>query len=379
LFNTNRTKIFMKQFQQAIVVGMAAVCTLAGAGRQNPQPAGAVEIAVSSGTVPAGGTIQVRFGLTQPMPIGSTGTGFALDGFATNGIALWSPNGVAFGVGVMNNGVLTFTAVDPSLLLGTVTDYPFLTLTLTAPAIAKTGATFPFTWSADAWLNSQTGPLNVLAKTGNVTIGGTASIQGVFPGGGTWPAGTVIRIIGSGFQKTSKLQTKVQFSSMSITPTEIDLTLKSETMMDSQAFTVQNPDGSSATFFAYLRGLPQRVPSKALLQNAEFAFPRAAHALATVQASGAASDSQWNALALQNPNPGPAAVTIEVEPHGQGRSALIVIPAGGRVVDTISGLLSGAVVGPTETVTVTSTAMIQMFGISGDDVTGTLKPFLPVF
>jgi hypothetical protein len=369
----------MHQIQRSLVVGIAAVCSVAGAGKQNPQPTGVTEIAISSGTVPAGGTVQLSFRFTQPMPIGSTGTGFALDGFAINGIGLWSANGVACGVGLVKNGVLQFTAVDPTGVLGSVIDYPFLTVALTAPIGLAAGTSFPFTLNPDAWLTGPAGSPAILPKPGKVTIGGTATISGVYPGGGTYAAGTVIRITGANFQKTTRFISKVQFSSISITPGEIDITLKNQTTMDAQAFTVQNPDGSTATYNAYLKGAPQRVPSKDLLRNAEFAFPLATHAIATVVPDSSLADTQWKALALQNPNPGPAAVTIEVEPRGQGRSALIVIPAGGRVVDTLSGLLNGAVVGAGEGVIVTSTAMIQIFGITGDDVAGTLKPFVPVF
>jgi hypothetical protein len=149
--------------------------------------------------------------------------------------------------------------------------------------------------------------------------------------------------------------------------------------MDSQDFTVSNPDGSSATYFSYLRGVPVRLSSNPLLLTGEYAFPLATHAIATIPATGARPATQWMAVALQNPNPGPAAVTIELQPSGEGRSTTIVLPSGGRIVDTVSGLLSGIAVGPNDSVRITSTAMIQIFGINGNDVTQTLTPFLPVF
>ena len=375
----------MRYNEQAIVrsvaLGVAAVTALAGAGKQvqNPTAANAAEVAISSATVPAGGTAQLSFTMTQPRPILSTGTGFDLAGFDVNGIALWSTNGLACGVGSVHNGVLTFSAADPSSVLGTGVDYPFLTIALTAPLGVKTGTAFTFGWSPEAWLTSLAGPYALTVKPGRVTIGGSVSIRGVYPGGGTYPAGTVIRIPGTGFQPGLRLQTAVVYSSISITPNEIVLTLKSQTTMDSQRFQVINKDGSSASYFAYLRGSMVRPPSKTLLQTGEFAFPLQTQAVVNVPAGGGLAGSQWVALALQNPNPGPAAVTIELQPYGQGRSALVVLPAGGRLVDTVQGLLNGIVPQPGDIVRVTSTSMIQMFGINGDETAQTLKPFAVSF
>jgi hypothetical protein len=361
------------------MIFVAAVCLLAASGTKNPTAPNTAEVAVSSATVPSGETVQVRFSVTQPMPIGSTGTGFSLDGFLVNGLAVWSTNGLACGVGFLQNGVLRLSAVDASGLLGTGADYPFMTLTLTAPTGLKPGTTFAWNWSSEAWLDSPSGPMSLVVKPGKVTIGGSLSIRGVFPGGGTYPAGTLIRIPGTGFQIGSRLRTHVPYSSISISPNEIDLTLKQQTTMDSQDFTVSNPDGSSATYFSYLRGVPVRLSSNPLLLTGEYAFPLATHAIATIPATGARPATQWMAVALQNPNPGPAAVTIELQPSGEGRSTTIVLPSGGRIVDTVSGLLSGIAVGPNDSVRITSTAMIQIFGINGNDVTQTLTPFLPVF
>ena len=369
----------MGKIRGFIIVGLTAIKALCAAGGHNVTPPNAAEIAVSSAAVPAGGTAQVRFTLTQPRPIMSTGTGVVLDGFGVNGIALWSPNGVACGVGSVQNGVLQFSAIDPTGLLGSDPDYPFLTLTLTAPASAKAGSSFPFDWSPGAWLSAATGPYDLSVKPGKIAISGSLSIQGVYPGGGTYPAGTLIRIPGSGFQSGIRLQTPVKYSSISITSNEIDLTLKEQTTMDSQSFQVTNSDGSSATYFAYLRGTMLRPPSNALLQSGEYAFPLQTHAIATIAPTGPLPVTQWTAVALQNPNAGPAVVTIEVVSGAPGKSATIVLPAGARLVDTLSGLLNGMPVLPDDSVRITSTATIQMFGINGDESAQTLKPFLPTY
>jgi TerC family integral membrane protein len=64
-----------------------------------------------------------------------------------------------------------------------------------------------------------------------VTIGGSVSISGIVPGGGTWPIGTLVRIQGSGFGPGSKLLTNVKYSFISIQPNEIQMVLKDGHMM----------------------------------------------------------------------------------------------------------------------------------------------------
>jgi hypothetical protein len=319
----------------------------------------------------------VRFTLTEPRPIGSTGSGIALEGFAADGVALWSANGEACGVGLLQNGVLHFSAIDPSGVLGNSGEYPFLTIALTVPNGLTNGTSFPFTWTPGSWISSPSGPLLLSVKTGTVTIGGSLSISGIYPGGGTYPAGSLIRILGTGFQNNIHIQTHVKYSSISITPNEIDLYLKEQTTLDSQSVQLVNPDGSSATYFAYLKGVLVRQPSADLLKSAEFAFPLQTHALATVGPASALANGQWVALALQNPNPGPAVVTIALP--SQNKSSSILLPSAGRIADTLSDLLNGATIQPGDTVQVTSTAMIQIMGINGDDQAQTLAPFIPSF
>src|SRR4051794_32268528 len=115
--------------KRILLAGMATAALLSASGKQNPTPANTAEVAVSSQTVPAGGTAQVRFTLTEPQPITSTGAGYAMDAMSVDGVALWSPLGDAGGVGVIKNGKLYVSAISPSGNLGMGLDYPFLTIT----------------------------------------------------------------------------------------------------------------------------------------------------------------------------------------------------------------------------------------------------------
>jgi hypothetical protein len=355
-----------------------ALLASGGGTKQNPTPANTAEVHTPNALVPAGGTLQAKFLLTEPRPVTSTGTSYFIgDGFV-NGLSLWSINGVAGGVGVVRNGWLYFEGIDPSLMLGTNVDYPFLTITTQVNAGAVPGTTSSIGWASGAYMTGATGPFDLLARPGTLTIGGSISIHGVYPGGGTWPAGTVIRMTGSGFKSNTHLQTAVKFSSFTITPQEIDLVLKEQTTMDSQSFQVVNPDGSADTYFSYMRGTLIHQPSRLFLQAVEPAFPLKTGAIATLGPVPAPANSgQYLALALQNNSPGPLVVTLQLTT--QGTTATVLLPSTGRVVDAIADLFGGVNPLPGETVAITSTSPVQILGIMVDESAGTVAPVLPVF
>ncbi len=174
-------------------MGIAGVSVANASGSNSPNPTSGVtcstcaEVRTLSERVPAGGTVQVKYLLTQPRPITSGGYGFSMYGFGVDGIALTSPMGDTFGTGVVSNGKLSLFVISPSSDFGTNLDYPFITLTMDIPSSTPTGSTFPLTLDAGS-VQTLTGPLTFSdPKPGVLTIGGSISIRGVFPGGGTYP------------------------------------------------------------------------------------------------------------------------------------------------------------------------------------------------
>jgi len=370
----------MQSIDRLITAGLLASAALLAAGKQNPTPANTAEVRVSSEMIPPGGTVQVKFSLTEPQPITSTGSSFAMGVMSVDGVAVWSPAGDAGGVGVLNNGQLHISAISPSGNLGNGLDYPFLTITSDIPASVKYGSSFPLTLGADSSISTAAGPMTLLVKPGRLDVKGSVSIHGVYPGGGNWPAGTVVKVLGSGFQAGTKVTTKFAVSSIYIVSSgEIDLTLKDQTYLDSQAVTVQHPDRSSDRYFCYLRGVPVRVPSRTLLQHAEPAFPLQSHAIASLVVPDLSS-SQFAALALQNANPGPLVVTFQLVSRTAGtQSTTVTLPSGTRIVDDLSSLLDGYPVAPGDTLQLTATAPLQILGLLGDESAFTVAPFFPVF
>jgi hypothetical protein len=340
-------------------------------------PPGTAEIRTFSETVPAGGTVQVKSMLTQPHPISSGGGSFALDGLSVDGVAVSSPSGTTVGAAVVQNGNLYLSVFSPSSDFGTNLDYPFITITMDVPGSAKAGSTKPLSFSALSF-QSPSGPVTLVdPKPGTLTIGGTLSVHDVVPGGGTWPAGTVISVRGTGFQPGTKLLTKMKTSSPAyVSPTEMRFTLQDAATLDQQPISVTNPDRSTVTYFSYLRGVLVQTPSRPLLQVTEPIFPTATQGIVTIGPLLSTAPGQFTGLAVQNPNPGPVVITFQVQ--STGVSTTVLLPSGGRVMDDILAL-TGGTVSPGDVVTVSATAGVQMVGLYGDETAGTVTPFVPSF
>jgi hypothetical protein len=348
-----------------------------GGGGTGVTPAGSGEVRTLSEKVPAGGTVQVKYLLTQPRPITGGAARFSLNGFSVDGVSLSNPLGDTAGAAVAINGELTISIISPSSTFGTNLDYPFLTTTMDIPASTPTGSTFPLGVSGATFL-TPTGPLTLTdPKPGVLTIGGSVSVRGVYPGGGTQPAGTVISVRGQGFQPGTKLITKMKISSpVYISSTEMRFSLQQTVAMDAQPIQVSNPDGSQVIFYSYLKGAPVYTPTRGLLQKTEPIFQTLTHGVATVGPLPASADGDFVALAVQNPTLGPVVVTFQLQ--STGATSTVLLPSGGRVMDELSALVGG-VVPAGDVVTVTATSGVQILGIYGSDARGEVIPFLPAF
>ena len=350
-----------------------------GGGGGGTAPPGTAEVRTLSERVPAGGTVQVKHLFTQPVPITSGGTSFLLDGFTVDGVSLFSPLGDTAGAAVIQNQMLCIYAVSPGSDFGTNLDYPFLTVTMDIPASTPAGSTISLGLIGNSVFQTPTGSLTLTdPKPGTLTIAGSLSVNGVFPGGGTWPAGTVISVRGKGFQPGTRLSAKMKIANVVyVSPSEMRFTLQDSAALDTQPIQVVNPDGSQVTFYSYLRGVPVQPPSRALLQQTEPIFPTLTHALATVGPLPSMGVGDYVALAVQNPNTGPVVVTFQLQSTGKATSVLL--PSGGRILDDVSALLGGATIGSGDVITVTATAGVEMFGLYANDSGRKVTPFVPTF
>ena len=348
-----------------------------GTGGGVPTP-GVAEVRVLNEKIPAGGTVQAKYSLTTPRPISGGGPKLLTYDFAINGVAITSPLGDATGVALSNNGVLAVEIISPSSDYGTNLDYPFMTVAMTIPSSAKAGSLYPLTFP-DTVYQTPTGPVTLSnTKPGTLTIGGSVSIHGAVPGGGTWPAGTLIRVQGTGFVPGTKVTTKMKTTNaVYVSPTEMRFVLSDIATLDSQPITAQNPDGSVATYYSYLRGVPVSAPSRAMLLNADPIFQTQTHGVATVGPLPALGVGQFMALAVQNPSPGPAVVSLYHQ--RTGTLASVSLPSGGRIMDELSALFNGLNLQPGDIISINATSAVQILGMTGDETAMTLKPWLPQF
>ena len=347
-----------------------------GGGGGTVPPPGTAEIRVFNEIAPVGGTIQVKAMFTQPHPISSGGGKLALDNMLVDGVAVSSPSGLSAGAALLNNGFLNISVISPASDLGTALDYPFLTVTLDVPKSAPAGTSIPLNLSG-LTLQAPDGPITITStKIGTLTLTSSISISGLYPGGGTWPAGTLIRVRGLGFQRNTKLTTKVKTSTpVLVSPTEMDFTLQETTTLDQQPIQAINPDGSHVTYYSYMRGVLIQTPSREILRRTEPIFPSASQITATINVQASSSSSaQFTAVALQNSNPGP--VSIQFQLQSTGATATFVIPPGGRLMDDLATIL-GTEVSPGDIVTISSTAGVQIVGIAADPDAQVITPFVP--
>jgi hypothetical protein len=345
-------------------------------GKTDPAGVTTAEVRTLSERVPAGGTVQVKYLLTQPRPITSGGYGFAMDSFSVDGVSITSPLGDAAGVAVAQNGFLNLTVISPASDFGMNLDYPFITVTMDIPKSTPVGTTFPLDLTS-ASVQTPTGPLTFAdAKPGTLTIGGSVAVRGVFPGGGLQAAGTVISVQGTGFQPGTKVATKMKTSTATfVSSTELRFVLQEAVNMDTQPIQVTNPDGSQVTFYSYLRGALVNPPSRDILKATEPVFQAQTHGVGTVPAASCGSE-QHVALAIQNPNS--FAVSVALTDQNTGSFSLVLLPSGGRVMDDVSALI-GSSVDRQDAVSILSTAPVQMLGLCTDEAAGKVTPFLPSF
>jgi hypothetical protein len=106
---------------------------------------------------------------------------------------------------------------------------------------------------------------SVSVATGDLTVGGTLSIQNATPGGGLLPSGQVLRLDGSGFDATTTVT--IDGSAIStprvLSSQQMELTLLGSTELTGRHMVVKNAAGESVVFFPALPSTPiGTVPSQ---------------------------------------------------------------------------------------------------------------------
>src|SRR6202171_4970416 len=104
---------------------------------------------------------------------------------------------------------------------------------------------------------------------------GAVSITDVLPGGGFLPAGSLVAVVGIGFQPGAQvLVDSVSLASTSwVDSSRIEVVTAVETQLDGRMVSVTNPDLTGATYFSYLRATDLGKSARPLLAATEAIFP----------------------------------------------------------------------------------------------------------
>ncbi len=371
-------------FRQSGLFFLFTALVLAG-GKQGgggvPVPNAPPEMRVLSEVQPAGGTVQLKLALTEPRPI-STGTTYA--SFSARavdrifGIALFSAAGDVFGTAVVQGSQIQVSYISPGGTFGTGLDYPVMTVAAHVRDDAAKGDIVAVgdNLALTGWFGAQ--PYNFLVKPGTLTIGGSVSIHDVLPGGGSWPAGTVVRVMGNGFLPNTSVKATVKMAGLRVvSPNEIDFVLAQPSVLDGARIDMKNPDGSTDSYYSYMRGVNQGTSANVLLNSVLPIFSTLTYSQAiAAQASPGIQNCITTALAIQNPGAGVANVQLEAfSPFGISLAkAQVSLPTGGKMVREL-GEYFGLTLAVNSVVKAASDQPIQFLGINADQVAGTAAAF----
>jgi hypothetical protein len=327
---------------------------------------------------PPGGSIQlkVRIPILNPTPIIVDGLG--PDFGAVQGITLLGAPDTA-GTAVINGNSLVIGTVSPPTP-ALSSDPVMIAVTIAVPAQAPVGTTTSLT--LDTGAPSGLDPLGssciptLVDQVGSLAKG-AVSMTGVLPGGGFLPAGSLVAVEGIGFQPGAQvLIDGVAIASTSwVDSSRIEVVTAAEAQLDGRMVTVSNPDGTGATFFSYLRATDLGKSARPLLAATEaiFSVQTQSSALFATPQSGT-----FFGLALQNPEPADSIVSVELWDAGSAvASTSLALPSGTKVSRETSELFPGVILSTGSFLQVTATVPVQMLGLSGNEVVGSVTPVLP--
>lgn len=372
-----------------------------------------VSLRVADAVVPPGGIYQYQLLLTEPKPIGNGSTrpgvpagprgpvrGLALQ--VPRGVAINDASGQASGVAVVApDGTITVKLTSPNITLGTDVSYPLFTMTMPVNTTATPGQVFPVTLDGanSLFLDSSGKQYTQEITNGTLTIGGAGdqSITDVIPGGGLLPDRTLIRVLGLGFTPNTRIAiegtTILPADTTFVSDKEIDVKLcngvaepapaicpntGANFQLDGERVRATNKDNNKVVeYFSYMRTADAPGSSaNNLVAEVHPMFSRQTFNTATLPYVTDAT--HFTGLALQNPGATDSTVLIEMLNANNValESTTIVLPASTKIVRDIKDWFT-VPFGPQEVTvraTVTTGPPLQMLGLLGDSVAGTVTP-----
>lgn len=360
-----------------------------------PAPAAGVKLSVAGATVPPGGIFQYQLLLTEPKPIGNSSTRPIMpkgpDG-PVRGVAVNDSTGQAVGIAVINGTDISISVDSPNASLGTDVDYPLLVLTAPVLSTAAIGSTFPVALDATSLFFDGSNQYTILENNpGTLTIGGTMSITDVVPGGGVINPGDTLKILGIGFDATTKIQMNNvnTLTQTFVSPSEIDVTMGSFCVPESVNCTpapTLRLDGDrvrainateTVTYYSYDRTADPGGSKNTLVQLVHPMFSQQFFLVGSFPFT--AGGTQFTGIALQNPNLTSDA-TVQIELLDSAGNSLVtpvveLVPKRTELVRDLAELFPSIPAGTTTIrATVTTGPPVKMLGMVGDTSTNAVVP-----
>ncbi len=288
-----------------------------------------------------GGWVQLQVFATAPACVASGSIHMNLDPAIFGdvaGVGIFSAAGDAIGEVTVNSGAVDAIFQSPWAGIGQLPDLPILTVRAPVLANAPLGAasvsivpsvhTFdPFAPSAATWTDTNGNPYSVTAASGSITIQASGVfVQDVQPGGGVLAPGTIVRVVGGGFDTS----TTVAIDGVAISPAnfvstqEIDVSINAAIELTGHHVRVSS-GGIEVGHYTSLPSLDQPVAAGAIAKHWIAPFAESQFLLlpgSTVAASAPGAILNPNSFPVQvqfasvdefegGLHPGPSAVMIE--------------------------------------------------------------------
>jgi uncharacterized protein (TIGR03437 family) len=251
-------------------------------------------------------------------------------------VAVFSAQGDAMGIATISGQSLDVSISSAAGGIGQLPRLPVLTVTIPVLATAPAGTVSAITLDASQtrWTDAQNNAYSVTVAPGSVTVGGSLSVHNLAPGGGLLPAGTLVRINGTGFSAaTTTTIDEVAISNTQFAgPGEIDLTLGGAADLTGKRVVLRNPDGSQLEYFPAIPSVPDLAPAYAPSIQPLLSMQTWTSAAVTFTMRG-------GAIALQNSNPTAVDVILQMRNPvaTQIGQTTVTIPPGALNVYATSG------------------------------------------
>lgn len=216
-------------------------------------------VQVSAETAPPGGWAQIKISLAAPALVGTGRIVMDFDPSMFTAIAsagVFGASGDAYGVATISSLHLDAQFFSPTGGIGRLRGVSVLVISANLASGAQPGKTVAITPDASQspWKDPGGNVYSVSVVPGSVTVGGSLSIQGAYPGGGLLPAGSVVALVGTGLSPatTVSIDGVVFSASYDSVHQSMAVTLDAPADLTGKLIVALNPDGAEADYYSVL-------------------------------------------------------------------------------------------------------------------------------